>query len=118
MHNHPVDVAFISPDVVRAARAAAALDQRIGGKHFEALTISVDLYGRGWSLDDNSDAFLRNISGGSVICSPFRPVPDRLPDSLKAASEARHAAGQELRQLLAALPFNGDALRIPLHAAA
>ncbi|MEU1372012.1 hypothetical protein ABZ454_38895, partial [Streptomyces sp. NPDC005803] len=85
---------------------------------FAALTIKVNLYGRGWSLDDRSDAILRNISGGTLICSPFHPVPQGMPDSLKDASERRYAAAQELRALLSELPFTGEALTIPLHATA
>ncbi|MFE5037078.1 hypothetical protein [Streptomyces sp. NPDC056683] len=111
-----VDVPFISPAIVRAARAAAGLDQRIGA--FEALTIKVGLYGRGWSLDDGSDALLHRAAGGWILASPFRPVPAGMPASLKDASERRAAGGRELRRLLAELPFTGQPLTIPLHAAA
>jgi hypothetical protein len=111
-----VDVPFISPALVRVARAAAALDQRIGGEKFTSLTIKVGLYGKGWSLHDNSDAVLRYADGGALYCAPFRPVPAFMPPSLAAASERRYAAAQELRGLVAELPFVGEGLPIPLKA--
>ncbi|MFG3287310.1 hypothetical protein ACGF3G_00610 [Streptomyces sp. NPDC048179] len=108
---------FISPALVRAAREAAALDQRIGGEGFASLTIKVGLYGKGWSLDDNADAILRRADGSVLYCSPFRPAAERMPASIKAMAERRYAAAQELRRLVAGLPFTGEGLRIPLHAA-
>jgi hypothetical protein len=116
MNTTAVDAPFISPAIVRAARAAAALDQRIGT--FDALTIKVGLYGDGWSLDDNSDALLHYAGGNALIASPFRPVSEGLPAGIKAAAERRFAGGKELRRLLAELPFTGEPLTIPLHAAA
>jgi hypothetical protein len=39
-----------------------------------------------------------------------------MPAGMKAASERRYAGAQELRRLVAELPFTGEALNIPLHA--
>ncbi|MFD0032487.1 hypothetical protein ACFVJK_30320 [Streptomyces sp. NPDC127172] len=111
-----VEVPFLSSALIRAARAAAALDQRIG--IFDALTIKVGLYGDGWSLDDNSDALLHYAGGNALIASPFRPIAPGLPARIAEAAERRFAAGMELRRLLAELPFTGEALTIPLHAVA
>ncbi|MFI5814932.1 hypothetical protein ACIA7S_28735 [Streptomyces sp. NPDC051643] len=111
--SHPVPVPFISPAMIRAARAAADLDQRISGPDaFSTLTIKTNLYGRGWGF---TDALLRNVSGGVLIVTPFRPVNEA--SSFRAESHRRFAAAEELRAHLAALPFTGEALPIPLQAA-
>jgi hypothetical protein len=113
MNTTPVDVPFISPAMVRAARGAADLDQRMSGPAgFDTLTIKVGLYGRGWSF---TDANLRYADGsGVLIAAPFRPVDERSP--FADAARRRLAAAEELRAHLAALPFTGEALPIPLHA--
>jgi hypothetical protein len=116
MNTTTADAPFISPALITAAREAAALDQRIGGADFTSLTIKVGLYGKGYSLHDNSDAILRRADGTVLYCAPFRPVPEYMPASIKAASERRYTAAQELRRLVAELPFDGEGLRIPLHA--
>lgn len=114
MSSNPVDVPFISPAMVRAARDAAAVDQRMGGPDgFTSLTIKTDLYRRGWGF---TDALLRNVSGGVLIISPFHPVDERSP--FAEQSRRRFAAAEELRAHLAELPFGGEALTIPLHAIA
>jgi hypothetical protein len=108
-----VDVPFISPAMIRAARAAAALTERMGGPaRFTTLTIHIGLYGRGWGFGDASLAY---ADGGVLRVSPFREVDESSP--FAEASRRRFAAAEELRAHLAELPFTGDALPIPLHAA-
>lgn len=112
MSNHPVDIPFISPAMIRAARDAAAVTERMGGPDgFTSLTIKTDLYRRGWGF---TDALLHNVSGGVLIITPFRPVDERSP--FREESRRRFAAAEELRAHLAALPFTGEALPIPLNA--
>ncbi|MBP5896350.1 hypothetical protein [Streptomyces scabiei] len=106
------DAVFISPALIRAARGAAALDQRIG--HFTHLTIKVNHHFNGWSL--TGDAVLRYAEGGVLYVSPFRPVDESSP--FAEQSRRRFAAAEELRALVAELPFTGEALAIPLHAVA
>ncbi|WP_333746112.1 hypothetical protein [Streptomyces sp. IBSBF 2950] len=112
MNTAAADVVFISPALVRAARGAAALDQRIG--HFTHLTIKVNHHFTGWSLD--GDAVLSRAEGGVLYASPFRPVDESSP--FAEQSRRRFAAAEELRALVAEIPFTGDALTIPLHAVA
>jgi hypothetical protein len=108
-----VDVPFISPAMVYAARVAAALTERMGGPEaFTTLTIKVGLYGRGWGFHD---ALLGRAEGGNLIISPFREVDESSP--FAEQSRRRFAAAEELRAHLAKLPFTGEALPIPLHAA-
>jgi hypothetical protein len=108
-----VDVPFISPAMVRAARDAAALDHRIGGPdRFTTLTIKVGLGGTGWGFHD---AILDYADGGALIVSPFREVDERSP--FADTDHRRYAGAEELRRHLTELPFNGEALPIPLHAA-
>lgn len=107
------DVPFISPAMVRAARIAAALNERISGPEgFTTLTIKTNLHRTGWGF---KDTLLHNVSGGTLITTPFREVDERSP--FADAARRRYAAAVELRAHLAALPFTGEALPIPLHAA-
>ncbi|MDX3672750.1 hypothetical protein [Streptomyces europaeiscabiei] len=111
MNTAATNVVFISPALIRAARGAAALDQRIG--HFTHLTIKVNHHGDAWSL--NGDAILLRAGGGAII-SPFLPVDESSP--FAEQSRRRFAAAEELRALVAELPFTGAGLTIPLHAVA
>ncbi|KNE81389.1 hypothetical protein AB0B04_18850 [Streptomyces xinghaiensis] len=108
-----VDVPFISPAMIRAARAAAALTERMGGPEaFTTLTIKAGVDWSGWGF---TDAILDRAEGGILIISPFHPVDESSPFADR--SRRRFAAAEELRTHLAEVPFTGHALPIPLHAA-
>jgi len=111
LHNTAAELSvdYISPDLIRAARQAAAVEERIGT--FESLTILVNFDRRRWSL---TEGVLRNASGGFLFVPLLAHAPEE-GNPFAEQARRRIAGAERLRDLLAEIPFTGAPLRIPLN---